>query len=269
MQSNLDKYKSDLESLINKGYELHLAIQYECLPIDFEAELKKQKIVGKKLTKIKKKLISFKEEYQLWYSEAQALIKQLLPDRLADFLGLYEKPTGRKAITYENYTIEDCLQGLYVTRVLEKVVGPDAAIPRFRQQLSILKSVKKRFDSSLFDIKQLVQADLFDSELDAAQELLRNKFLRAAGVIAGVVLEKHLTQVCQSHNITISSQNPGLGDLNDLLKNNGTIEIVTWRLLQHLGDLRNLCSHNKGREPKPDEVQELIDGVNKISKSIF
>ena len=53
----------------------------------------------------------------------------------------------------------------------EKVVGTDAAIPRFRQQLNIVSSVKKRFESSLFDIRQLVQADLFDSELDAAKEL--------------------------------------------------------------------------------------------------
>lgn len=38
----------------------------------------------------------------------------------------------------------------------------------FRQQQAILNAVKQRFESSLFDIKQLVQADLFDSELDAA-----------------------------------------------------------------------------------------------------
>jgi len=33
--------------------------------------------------------------------------------------------------------------------------------------------------------------------------------------------------------------------------------------------LRNLCDHNKQREPASDEVAELIDGVEKITKTVF
>ena len=29
---NVDRYKKDLDTLLNKGEELHNAIQYECLP---------------------------------------------------------------------------------------------------------------------------------------------------------------------------------------------------------------------------------------------
>ena len=75
------------------------------------------------------------------------------------------------------------------------------AIPKCQQQLNILKAVQARFESSLFDIKQLVQADLFDDELAAAKMLNKNKFVRAAGAIAGVVLEKHLDQVLKNHNL--------------------------------------------------------------------
>src|SRR5262249_50608556 len=153
---------------------------------------------------------SFEEAYQPWYSEAKVLIKQLLPDRLSDFVRHYEKPKPRKEITYESYRIEDGLQGLSVTRGWqnEKVVRREAAIPHFRQQLAILKSVSARFESSLFDIRQLVQADLFDSELDAAKELAKNKFTRAAGALAGVVLERHLAQVCDNHSIKVAKKAP-------------------------------------------------------------
>jgi len=72
----------------------------------------------------------------------------------------------------------------------------------------------------LFEIRQLVQADLFDSEIGAARELLENKFLRAAGAVAGVVLEKHLRQVCDDRGLKILKKNPTLGDLNELLKAN-------------------------------------------------
>jgi hypothetical protein len=194
-----------------------------------------------------------------------------LPDRLADFVRHYEKPKPRKDISYENYRIEDYLQGLSITRGWEKkrVVGPDAAIPQFRQQLSILKSVARRFESSLFDIRQLVQADLFDSELDASSELLKNKFVRAAGALAGVVLEKHLAQVCQNRTIKVSKKNPGIADLNELLRTNTVVDKPQWRFIQHLADIRNLCDHDKKTEPTAAQVDDLIKGVQKVTKTIF
>ena len=161
MASNLDRYKSDLEKLVRRGEDLHLAIQADCFPEEFAKALKKQH--GAKATEIAKGLPNFNQEYQAWYSETKVLLRQLLPDRLVDFTKHYEKPKPRKDISYESYRIEDYLQGLHVTRgwEKEKVVGPDAAIPHFRQQLAILAAVKGRFESSLFDIRQLVQADLF------------------------------------------------------------------------------------------------------------
>jgi len=269
MPSNLDRYKKDIEALIVTGDRLEAAIQLECLPKEFEGIAKKQ--LGDKAKEFLASLPSFSNAYQEWYSEAKVLIKQLLPDRLADFVRHYEKPKPRKDITYENYRIEDCLQGLNITRGWEKVrvVGPDAAIPHFRQQLAILKSVLARFESSLFDIRQLVQADLFDSELDAASELAKNKFTRSAGALAGVVLEKHLAGVCDNHAIKITKKAPGIADFNDALKAAGVVDIAQWRFIQHLADIRNLCDHNKKIDPSPEQVDDLIAGVMKITKTLF
>src|ERR1017187_7098348 len=196
--SNLERFKKDLKSLISTGQMLLGAIQAECHRNEFVKALQ-----GKveDPDRFIKKLPAFKEGYQSWYSEAQALVKQILPDRLSDFVSHYQKPKPRKGITYENYRIEDYLQGLTVTYGYqkEKVVGPDAAIPQFEQQLSILKSVEGRFESSLYDVRRILQADLFDSDLDAAEELAKKKFARASGAMAGVVLERHLAQVCDNH----------------------------------------------------------------------
>ena len=148
MSSNLDRYKKDLDDLVGKGELLHYSIRRECFPEKFDHQIQKQ--LGDEAKKFLKSLPSFKEGYQSWYSEARVLIRQLLPERLTDFVRFYEKPKSRKEIDYENYRIEDYLQGLIITRGIEQVVGPDAAIPLFRQQLAILKSVKARFESSLF-----------------------------------------------------------------------------------------------------------------------
>lgn len=265
MPTNLDKYKTDLDKLSKKGDLLVMAMQYECFPERMEEAL------GEKAQELIKTFPRFSDEYQAWYSEAKVVIKQLLPDRLTDFVRHYEKPKSRKDISYENYRIEDYLQGLNVTRgwEKEKVVGTDAAVPQFQQQLAILKSVSARFESSLFDIQQVVQADLFDSELEAAFELVKHGFLRGAGAIAGVVLEKHLAQVAQNHNIKTRKKHPTISDFNDLLKNGGVLDVPSWRQIQRLGDIRNLCDHNKDRDPTKDEVKELISGVEKFTKTLF
>lgn len=269
METNLDTYKKDLAKLIDIGGELFNALQFECYPEKFKKAAKEK--LKDKSDEYLKKLPSFKSKYQLWYSEAIAIIKLLLPDRLLDFIKYYEKPKTRKEIKYGNYVIEDYLQNLSITRGHQQdiIVGPSAAIPQFEQQLNILKSVERRFESTLFDIKQLVQADLFDSELGAAKELLKNKFNRAAGAISGVVLEKHLQQVSLNHNLTVGKKDPSINDFNELLKKHEIIDIPQWRFIQHLGDIRNLCDHNKSKEPTTDEVNDLINGVDKITKTIF
>lgn len=268
MTINLEKYKKDLEKLIKTGELLLFAIHLECHPEATEKTLRGR--YKEEYDSLKKKIPIFRTQYQSWYSEALVLVKQLLPDRLNNFISLYEKPKNRKKVEYGNYVIEDYLQNLQVSRGdWEIIVSSSAAIPQFEQQLNIVISIKSRFESSLFDITQLVQADLFDSELDKAKELNKHKFERAAGAIAGVVLERHLKQVCQNHNISISKKNPTINDLNELLKNNNVIDTPQWRFIQHLGDIRNLCDHNKEKSPTQENVTDLIVGVEKITKTIF
>ena len=80
--SNLDRYKKDLESLILTGEQLELSLCAKYLPEQFEA-VKKQ--LDAKARKTLAALPPFATTYQRWYSEAKALIKLLLPDRLKRF----------------------------------------------------------------------------------------------------------------------------------------------------------------------------------------
>ena len=136
-------------------------------------------------------------------------------------------------------------------------------------QVAILKSAEKRFESALFDINEVLQADLFDSELDAARSLAKNGFFRAGGAIAGVVLEKHLGHVCDQHRLKSRKSHPSIADYYQLLKEAAVIDTPKWRFIQHLGDIRNLCDHGKEREPTKDDVLELVEGVEKVIKTVF
>jgi hypothetical protein len=214
-----------------------------------------------------------KGDYQAWYTEAGSVIRQLIPDRLPEFQELYKGDGKRKTTDLQTYHIQDWLNGVRsnTSRGTSEKIFNDLAIVtmRFNTQISILKAVHARFESSLFDIQQLVRADLFDSELDAARELSKNGFHRAAGAVAGVVLEKHLGQVVTNHTLVTKKAHPTISDFNDLLKSGNVLDVPAWRNIQRLGDLRNLCDHNKHRDPTKEEIAELVDGVEKITKTLF
>ena len=254
--NNIQKYKTELQALVRVGTEMFTGVTShnrkgkDAAP---ESELK------------------FGGEYQGWYTQSYAVIKQLLPDRLVEFEQLYKGDGRRKEINSSTYNIQDWLNGVRAGRIRgEKVFADESAmLMRLLNQVNILKSVEPRFESSLFDIRQLVQADLFDSEVDAAKELKGRGFLRAAGAVAGVVLEKHLGQVVENHSIKSRKKNPTISDFNELLKEGGVLDVPSWRQVQRLGDIRNLCDHSREREPTMDEVDELITGVEKYTKTLF
>ncbi|MGP8214989.1 MAG: hypothetical protein ACLQQ4_05450 [Bacteroidia bacterium] len=246
MLSNIEKYKEDIGELIKAG----------------DAILKRMKD-NKDLTQLRR-------DYEIWYSESYAVIKIILPDRISDFSKMYydDKTKSGLKINFQytppkNDGFWENLGGYSPPEII------DVTKSVFDSQIGILKSCQKRFESSLFDMKQLLQADIFDSELDAARELNKNGFVRGAGAMVGVVLEGHLSQVCKNHKISIRKNHPTISELNLLLKDNNLIEIQDWRFIQHLGDLRNLCDHKKDKEPTKENIDELISGVAKISKTLY
>lgn len=248
--SNIQKYKSDFEALANLG---------EDILKEMKARLSSNQSG--------QALINPDIEYQLWYTEAYVLIGQLLPGRLEEFQQIYQ---GYGNNVHE--TIQRWLNGQLASYSKHPNITVStllSLIGQFENQLNILKSLERRFESTLFDIKQLVQADLFDSELDAARELVNRGFLRAAGAVSGVVLERHLNQVAENHNIEIRKKNCTIGDFNEILKKEEVLEVPEWRQIQWLGDIRNLCDHNKEREPTLEEVEGLIKGVDKCTKTLF
>ena len=260
--SNKGKFEQDLDRLINSGEMLLLSINYEC----YREQISENRSEDESILE---NLPNFTEQYQTWYSEALTLVKQVLPDRLNDFKSYYEFPRVRKEIDSQNYRIRDYLQGLHIIRGGSHiVVDGRAALPEFRQQLSIVKSAKSNLASSLLNLTSILQADLFDSEIDSARAIAKAGFMRAAGAICGVVIEKHLKQVCNNHNFTIRKKRPTISDLSQILKDNGSLSIPQWRSLQHLSDIRNICDHDRGKEPQKDEIDDLLSGTSKVLKTI-
>lgn len=213
----------------------------------------------------------FGMEYQNWYTRALRVVEILSNDRLEEFVGYYKIDPKRKELYDRNYVIQDFIMSTgAATDFLGKPSWDTNAITaaRFYNQLQILQSLETRIDSVLSDVQGSLLSELRDKELATAEELLKVN-VRAAGSLAGVILENHLQKVMQNHHIPVSKKNPTVSDMNEPLKNNNIYDIPTWRKIQYLADIRNLCSHKKEREPTEGEVKELISGVNEIIKKVF
>ncbi|HOW53872.1 MAG TPA: hypothetical protein PLR60_04375 [Syntrophorhabdaceae bacterium] len=218
-----------------------------------------------------KDIIDFGTKYQDWYSRAYKLVQTLAPERLNEFASYYLIDPKRKITTAGNYVLQDYIKGIGArTDFSGKPLWDthNIAAIRILNQMQIIASLSSRIDTVLQDVTGYLFAELQDNELLAATQLKKiNK--RAAGALAGVVLERHLQRVAVNHNIPIGKKNSTISDLNDPLKNNGIYDTPLWRKIQLLADIRNLCSHQKATEPTEEQVHELISGVNSIIKSIF
>ena len=263
MESNLDKFKKEIDTLIREGAWLEIGLRNE-----MKIAIPKSLISSSSEEFDKKvKAASFKDKYQKWYNASLAAVKQLLPDRVDDFKSCYHVDV-KKDKTLSSYCIEDYILGITLT-AFSKDANYGFIRGRFALQFEIVRSLADRLESSLFEMKQFVESDMFDSEVDAAETLAKRGFLRGAGAICGVVLEKHLKSVAAAHNLKITKKVPAINDLNELLKKNNVIDVAQWRHLQYMGDLRNLCDHDKDSDPTKENLDDLISGTRKVLKTIY
>jgi hypothetical protein len=223
------------------------------------------------LCKDLKNVTSFSAKYQAWYSRALKVGGLLGPDRLAEMIAYYRVDPKRKAVVQGTYVIQDYLNGVEPDTYLDGKPYFDihgVVFIRLTNQLNIISSLETRIGTVLADVRGQLLAEIQDAELRVAGKLL-SVSLRAAGALAGVVIEGHLQGVAANHSITIAKRNPTIADLNEPLRVAAVYDVPTWRRIQHLADIRNYCDHKKEREPTEPEVTDLITGASTIIKTVF
>jgi hypothetical protein len=269
MPDKKSQIKKELKELVKTGEFL---LYKEGLQYNKIIEEEKEMLANNNdFLKFQKEHPDFKIAYQNWYSLSTRIIAKILPERLEEFKLLYINPKRKNDnIDFLTYTISDYLQGLTITRNGEVILkGIDSFISKHVQQVNILRSCNSVIDSKLNDIEGILQSELFDNELETAEDLLKKKHIRLAGALAGITLEVHLKKICSNHLITMRKANPTISDCNEELRKADIIDLITWRLIQRLGDIRNLSVHAKDREPTESEVQDLIIGCKKLIAELF
>lgn len=255
-------FREELDQLIEEGERLLLSLQNKPYSANIESKYKETKNNSGNYTQY------FINNYQQWYSKACLVVEKILPFRFKDFLACYEYKEQRSKIDRYNYRIYDSLHGISIPALTHDSTNLSVA-PHFQQQLGILKAAKEMLSSKLLDLKALVQADLFDSEIDAAKELAKKGFLKETGAICGVIIEKHLHSLCERHNITITKKDPGISNLCAILRNNDIIDLPQERFIMSCADIRNICDHYKKIEVTQTQIDNLLSDTKRIIDAIY
>lgn len=217
----------------------------------------------------KKEDKQFHYDYQSWYTKALKAVASLAPDRHGEFRSYYEIDPKRKTCGYGTYVIQDYLKGVRPVGAHYNNFDPREQVRKcFYNQITIFHSINDRVDSVIGNIEGELYAELQDSEIMIARQLAKVS-PRAAGALIGVVIEGHLQKAASNHGVKVAKKSPTIADLNDPLKSANVIDTPAWRKISYLGDLRNLCSHKKDVEPTKEQVEELIQGAEWLTKNVF
>lgn len=123
---------------------------------------------------------------------------------------------------------------------------------------AIFKAAKDDFENGyITSIQAIVQAEVFSSELDQSRELLKGGYRTAAAVVAGVVLETGLRELCTANGIAPSK----LNSMNVELTKAGVYTLLIQKRITALADIRNNAAHGHPDQFTEGDVADMIRQV--------
>ena len=162
---------------------------------------------------------------------------------------LLSKACGKQSEHYTEF-VENETTGMYGTYL--------ATLERLR---AVFLAAKEDYEGGyLQSTRSLVQAEVFDTELEQATELLGGGYRAAAAVIAGVVLETSLRELCDRNSIGHGK----LDKMNVDLAKAGVYNKLQQKRITALADIRNSAAHGKPEEFSDRDVEDMIRDITRL-----
>lgn len=185
------------------------------------------------------------EQYEIWYNRAFTLVSEYLPERKADFKSTYSDMDELIHFDGVEYTKADKYCG-----ILRRIIS---------RQKNLLLSIPPKLETTRLKVRRDISDEILMEELYQAKDLWDDGNVRAAGVITGVALERHLLTLCELAEQELDySHSDGIRSLAETLYNAGQITDTKKSQLGYLADIRNDCAHANEEEPDKREVERLI-----------
>lgn len=208
----------------------------------------------------------FESMYQSWYTKTLPLMKQLAADRYAEFRIYYEGDPDRGLLQPHSYAVQD-----YLLEHMPDNDGFDHEYETARcisSQLAILKAVADRLEWQRVDTVDQAGRSLQLAELETARDLVKISE-RAAGALAGTVLQTFLAALAQKHKLKFRKHAPSSRDYAEALKTANVLDVPVWSQSTWLAEIHDRCLRPEGEAPTKTQVRDLIDGVHWLITNVF
>ncbi|MDC4989275.1 HEPN domain-containing protein [Acinetobacter baumannii] len=181
-----------------------------------------------------------------------------------DFPPNYQALYSEWIIKAQNILLLACGDNsIHFTAFKRQLSGSSDTPKRLRQLIPILNAAYDDLKNGfLITFKQIVQAEVFESELEQAKSLLESGYKNAAAVIAGVVLETAIKELCQNNGIDLEKKN--LNRLNEDLVKAGVYNTLQQKQILALADIRNKAAHGDYDEFTKEDVERMISDIERF-----
>lgn len=143
----------------------------------------------------------------------------------------------------------------------EKPRSLESNVERLNRMRAVFLAAKEDFEGGyLNSLRNLVQAEVFGSELEQAAELLSAGYASAAAVIAGVVLETTVRNLCTDLEIDHGK----LDKMNADLAKAGAYNSLQQKRITAMAGIRNAAAHGDVEKFNPGDVKGMIDDVERF-----
>lgn len=162
---------------------------------------------------------------------------------------LLNKACGEQSEHYKEFLKNEEV-GLYGTSL--------ATLGRLK---AIFIAAKEDYEGGyLKETRSLIQAEVFDSELEQAMALHKAGYKLSAAIVAGVVLETALRELCDREGISHGK----LDKMNSYLAKAGTYNKLQQKRITALADIRNSAAHGKLSEFTDQDVLDMVRDVERF-----
>lgn len=135
------------------------------------------------------------------------------------------------------------------------------ALKRLR---AVFLAAKDDFEGGYLNtVRNLIHAEIFENELDQAAELLSAGYLSAAAVVAGVVLETHIRNLCTDNGLSHAK----LDKMNADLAKAGVYSSIQQKRITAMAGIRNAAAHGAPVKLVAGDIRGMIDDVERFLTS--
>jgi hypothetical protein len=126
---------------------------------------------------------------------------------------------------------------------------------------AVFLAAKEDFEGGyLASVRNIVQAEVFSTEIEQARELLAAGYMVPAAVICGVVLETNLRSLCETRDLSVGK----LDKMNADLAKAGQYNSLIQKRITALTAIRNSAAHGKAADFNAADVQSMIEEVERL-----